>query len=229
MATFEIAEGSPGSGKSLYTARMARWLLNRNKNWYKKTGLKREIWSNLRFSEDFEKQGKDYIHYWSNLNDLIKLEDCDILWDEIATELDSRNFASLSNEVKRFLSQYRKRGNDIYANTQDFSMVDKRARLMVSEVKTLSKLMGSRDISTTKPPVKNPWGVILIRQVINYKEENPAKKQYEIWFEIFFIEKDLIKIYDTRQDIPIGKGTPLQHREMYCENPDCTFHKTVHD
>jgi len=163
MATFEIIEGKPGQGKSLYTARLARKLLKRNKKWREKSGIVRPIVSNIRFSDTFEKEGEGFLKYWSSIGEVTKLTNVDLLWDEIATELDSRNFQNLSEEVKRFLSQYRKRGVDIYANTQDFSMIDMRARLMVTRVASLWKMVGSRDPSPTKPPVKRIWGLVRVR------------------------------------------------------------------
>lgn len=233
MATFEVCEGAPGQGKSLYTAHRTKLILKRNKRWYKKTGIIRPIYSNLKFSEDFEKlagfgTSSAFLFYWSDSSDLCKLHDVDVIWDEIATELDSRSFAELSVEMKRFLSQYRKRGIDIYANTQDFSMIDKRARLMISAVYTLTKLAGSRDISTTKPNPKVIWGLVMIRQVVNYREDDPEKKKYELVPDFLVIEKDLIKLYDTRQDIPVGKPAPLHHKVLTCEDPNCHFTKTIH-
>jgi len=235
MATFEITEGSPGQGKSLYTARTTERLAIRNQKWFEKGNKKRIIWSNLKFSEEFEKKYEGYIAYWTDSSQLVKLHDCDIIWDEIATELDSRNWTNLSIEMKRFLSQYRKRGIDIYGNTQDFSMVDQRARLMISSVRTLTKIIGSRDISTTKPNPKYIWGLIIIRDVINYKEINPEKKKYEFIPAFMLITKELVAIYDTRQDIALGKAPPLKHEIRYCEhhkdmggNGDCDFCKTFH-
>jgi len=177
MAKFEIIEGAPGQGKSLYTARKVEDLLRRNKRWYKKSGIIRKIASNIKFSEEFEKIADGFLLYWTNTQQLVGLRDVDIVWDEIATELDSRNWVNLDDEMKRFLSQYRKRGVDIYANTQDFSMIDARARLMITSVKSLSKIIGSRDPTPTKPPIKYIWGVIMIREVVNYKETEPEKKK----------------------------------------------------
>lgn len=233
MAKFEIVEGAPGQGKSLYTARLTFRLLQRNKKWFKQTGIKREIYSNIRFSDEFEKKAEGYLKYFTDPSEIVRLQDCDIIWDEIATELDSRNFAELSSELKRFLSQYRKRGIDIYANTQDFSMIDKRARLMISGVRTLTKIMGSRDISTTKPNPKHIWGLVLIRNVQNYREDDPEKKKYDLVPSFMIIDRELVSLYDTRQDIPMGKPAPLKHRELVCEfhgieGHDCSFRKTVH-
>lgn len=55
MATFEITEGAPGQGKSLYTAKTARKILLRNQRWEKQKNPRRLLWSNLKFSVDFEK------------------------------------------------------------------------------------------------------------------------------------------------------------------------------
>jgi len=220
MATFIITEGPPGQGKSLDQAATAAWLARRNRKWHEKGNPLREIWSNQKFSEKFEKEYPEYIHYWTDPATLCKLRNVDILWDEIATELDSRNFANLSSEMKRFLSQYRKRGVDIYANTQDFSMIDMRARLMISGVYTLRKLAGSRDISTTKPNPRFIWGLVMRREVLNFRETDPEKKKYAMIPSFFFIEKRLVSMYDTTQDIPAGKPAPLKHQVLYCEHYD---------
>jgi len=158
--------------------------------------------------------------YWATLDELIKLQDVDVIWDEIATELDARNWPNLAPEVKIFLSQYRKRGVDIYANTQDFSMVDVRCRLMITEVKTLKKIIGSPDLSTTKPPPKYIWGLVWIRSVENFKETDPLKKKYSLldFFNFMLIEKELTDIYDTRQSIPQSPYLPFRHVIRRCEH-----------
>lgn len=228
MATFEIVEGAPGQGKSLYTAKIALWLLERNKKWYAKSGILRVVCSNMKLSEELERAYPGAIRYWTDSAQLCEMRDVDILWDEIATELDGRNFANLSTELKRFLSQYRKRGVDIYANTQDFSMIDARARLMISGVKTLSKIAGSRDISTTKPKVKHIWGLVMVRTVNNYRETDPEKKQYDFLPSFFFIEKSLVAVYDTRQDIAQGEPPPLRHEVRKCGKVGCDHAKIIH-
>lgn len=240
MATFEIVEGPPGQGKSLYTARLARKILRRNKKWHEAGNPRRLLLSNLKFSEKFEKEWEGWIEYWVDAEELVTKADCDIIWDEIATELDARNWPNLSSEMKRFLSQYRKRGIDIYANTQDFSMIDARARLMISNVRTLTKVVGSRDLSTTKPPPRRIWGLVIVRDVENYRETAPDRKRYGWVPSFFFIERELVEIYDTRQDIKQGREPRLKHRVVYCEHygtidpttglpHDCQFHKVIHE
>lgn len=270
MATFEIVEGAPGQGKSLYTARRVSQLIKRNKKYFerqkeeydkalaaweysKKQGKhfsflkgevfdedlyekenprpeypkKRVVASNMKFAEFYEQRHEGWISYWTDMEQLVKLRDVDVVWDEIATELDARNWANLTDEAKRFLSQYRKRGIDIYANTQDFSMIDARARLMITTVKTLNKVAGSADLSTTKPKPKRIWGLVLIREVENFKVTDVTKKKYSLMgFSFMFIEKDLVEIYDTRQDIEVGKWPPLKHSVRNC--PDCGMEKVIH-
>jgi len=225
MATFEIIEGKPGQGKSLYTARLALRLVKRNKKWYDTTGELRKVASNIKFSQKFEDYAGDFIQYWSTTFELLKLKDVDIIWDEVATELDSRNFATLSEEFRRFLSQYRKRGVDIYANTQDFSMIDLRARMFVTRVATLTKLIGSSDPSPTKPPVKTIWGIIVVREVIDYRSDDPHNKKYALLPSFFFITKEDIELYDTRQDIPQSPPIPLRHVVRHCEFYGVEGHK----
>jgi len=235
MAIFHVIEGAPGQGKSLSTARIVRELLRRNKKWHEKNGTPlRKIASNIKFSKQLEEEYPGQIVYWTDTTEICKMHDVDLIWDEIATELDSRNFANLTSELKRFLSQYRKRGVDIYANTQDFSMIDARARLMITGVETLTKLMGSRDLSATKPDPKFVWGVIVSRTVENYREISPEKKKYSIFPSFFFIEKQLTDMYDTKQDIPQGALPPLKHVVQYCEYHGiggehvCDFKKVSH-
>lgn len=219
MATFEIIEGAPGQGKSLYTARLVRKLVARNKKWKEKSGIVRKIFSNIHFSPSFYDENSEFLAYWRSPLELTQISDADVIWDEIATELDSRNFASLPDELKILLSQYRKRGIDIYANTQDFSMVDARARLMVTRVATLNKMIGSPDPSPTKPPIKRIWGLIAVREVENYKETDPAKKEYGWVPSFFFIDREDVDLYDTRQAISAGSlpVRKLRREVQICE------------
>lgn len=223
---FLVVEGSPGQGKSLYTARLARQILTRNKKWHLLGNPKRVVWSNLKFSTKIEQEFDGFLAYWCDTAELCKLRDVDVLWDEIATELDARNWAGLSSELKRFLSQYRKRGVDIYANTQDFSMIDARARLMITGVRSLTKILGSSDPSATKPKIKRIWGIIMVRDVDNFREINPEKKQYGYIPSFFFIDRSLIEMYDTTQDIKAGILPPLLHEVRTCGI--CGLNKTTH-
>ena len=236
MAFFEIIEGRPGQGKSLFTAFTALRILKRNKKWHETLGRpKRILWSNIKFNSAVESEYAGYIKYWVDIDVITQIKDSDVIIDEIAVFLDSRLFASLSSGMKRLLSQYRKRGLDIYANTQDIGMVDINARRVISGARTASKIIGSPDPSATKPNIKRIWGVIMLRDITNFAETNPEKKKYGIIPEFLFITRELVEMYDTTQDIGAGELPKLKHVIQYCEHYDsldpihkCTYQKISH-
>lgn len=236
MAFFEVIEGRPGQGKSLYTAYTALRILKRNKLWHDKYGRqKRKLYSNIRFNQEVEEEYEGYIEYWTDVEVLTQIRDSDVIWDEIAVHLDSRMFASLSSGMKRLLSQYRKRGLDIYSNTQDLGMVDINARRVISGAKTASKIIGSSDPSASKPEVSKIWGLIMLRDIENFAETNPEKKKYAVIPEFLFITRELVELYDTTQDIGPGVLPKLKHVLQYCEHYDsndplhkCDYKKETH-
>lgn len=236
MAFFEVIEGRPGQGKSLFTAYTALRILRRNKKWHEKFGRPiRKLYSNIKFNDDVQFEFEKYIVYWTDVEVLTQIRDCDVIWDEIAVHLDARLFASLSSGMKRLLSQYRKRGLDIYSNTQDLAMVDINARRVISGAKTAYKVIGSSDPSASKPEVKSIWGLIMLRDIENFAETSPEKKKFGIVPEFLFITRELVELYDTTQDIGSGMLPKLKHVIQYCEHYDssnplhnCDFRKTSH-
>lgn len=215
QAIFEIAEGMPGNGKSYYSALKTRELCERNKRWYEESGVIRQVKSNLRMSEEFEKEYSLFLSYWSNLRDLEDAQDCDIIWDEIATEMDSRDYASLPMGIKRLLSQYDKRGIEIYANTQFFDMIDYRARKFVTRIVTLIKVAGSRRPSATRPVKGKVWGFIIGFDVDMSQlsaEEATEKKYFFIPSVLMRISEKSVAIYNTRQIIEPADLPPRKMR-----------------
>jgi len=96
-------------------------------------------------------------------------------------------------------------------------MVDQRARLMITGVSTLTKIIGSPDISETRPAPKRIWGLIMIRQVINYRETNSEKKKYDLIPDFMLITRELTEMYDTTQDIEESPPAALKHVVQRCE------------
>lgn len=221
-----IATGIPGSGKSLWTADTFLWLLRRNIRWHKKSGIIRKVFSNLKLSADLEKEYAGFFEYWDDPSILVKIYDADIVWDEVATHLDSTQWANLPLEIKRFMQQHRKRGIDIFGNTQDFAMIDISMRRLVSDVIILKKVFGSRDPSPTRPPVKYIWGLVISKSVDPATFEKPEKR-FSGW-GWFLIRKKLVQAFDTRQEIKMGVYPPLKHVDRVCVRPECDFKKTIH-
>jgi len=224
----KIYTGLPGSGKSLRTAKELLYLLDRNFKYWKKSGIRREVWSNIKISPKLEKQYEHFIQYWEDPEVLVKLRDVDIIWDEIATYLDSTQYQNTPLELKRWLQQHRKFGIDIYGNTQDFLMVDIAMRRLTSSVLICRKMLGSRDKSATRPKINKLWGLVIIREVDpDSYTENKTEYKFISW-ELLGIRKVYCDAFDTTQEIKPGKYPSLRHITRACEHDGCGFVKVVH-
>jgi len=238
-----IFTGKPGSGKSLKTADVILQLLHRNLKWHERQMLVwqklpegmeknkykpvlRQVFSNLRLNRKIELAYPGQILYWKDPEELIRVRDADVIIDEIATYMDSTQWKELPLAFKRWLQQHRKLGIEIYGNTQDFAMVDIAMRRLTSDLYILYKLIGSRDPSPTSPPVKRVWGIILMKSVApeTYQMEKLEMKAEGL--SLFFIRKELVSAYDTRQEIVAGESAPLKHQKRRC--PDCGLIKISH-
>jgi len=223
-----IFTGLPGAGKSYKTAQTALEILFRNKKWHEKTGVVRKVYSNLKFAQHIEQEYELFIQYWWDPSQLVAIRDSDVLWDEIATHLDSTQWANMSLEIKRWLQQHRKFGIEIYGTTQDFAMVDKSMRRMTSDLYYLSKIMGSRDKSATKPPVKYVWGLVVIKTLDPVVYDEDTKTQGRGIPGFMWLRREGVEVFDTTQEIKMGKYPPLNHIERECITVGCNFHKIVH-
>lgn len=230
-----IFSGLPGAGKSLKLAMTAIDTLYRNRKLHEKKGLaKRPLLSNIKFSKEVEEEfgldDKGYIKYWADPAELVQMRDCDVVWDEIATHLDSTQWANMSLELKRWLQQHRKYGVEIYGTTQDFAQIDKSMRRLTSDLLLLTKVFGSPDPSPTRPSVTRAWGIVLIRTLDpqKYDEEKSKFEAYGMLPKVMLISTKWVNVFNTRQEILMGKYPPMRHIERSCERPDCIFVKTVH-
>lgn len=230
-----VISGDTGAGKSTYTFMCASEVLWRDKKFFKKTGKLRYTYSNMKFAPHVEQfYGVSGIHkngqirYWEDSRALIDVRHANIIWDEIANELDAQEWQLMSKGMKSWLRQHRKFGNEIIANTQDFDQVDKSFRRLVHVLYWNEKLIGSPDISATRPAVKHPWGIV-IRKSINPKKWDPAEiDKIATLSGAFFIRKENVFGFDTTQEIKVGEYPSFRHITRSCELPDCTFCKTVH-
>jgi len=229
-----IFSGLESSGKSLKLASVVSDVAERNALWLKKSGVIRPIVSNLFFSEEFF----DYcvntlgipIHYWTNIDELIKYDNADIIIDEVGTYFDSRLWADLSLDVRRWLTQGAKSGIEIYGTAQDFAQVDLAFRRLVNHLFHITKLCGSARPAATKPPVKYIWGICLSRELNprEYKEDKKSFDTTQLIPSFFLIERIYCEMFDTTQKIQRSRPTPFRHIERGCELTDCSFHKIAH-
>jgi len=222
-----IYSGKESAGKTLKLASVTTDLAYRNSKWKSKTGIVRPIYSNLKFSDVFFKHVTEElgipIFYWENLDDLIKIENADVICDEVGNYFDSRMWADLSLDVRRWLTQGAKTGIEFYGSAQDFAQVDKSFRRLCNHLVEIRKLFGSRRPSPTKLPVKRIWGICLTVDLDPNSYDEDKKKFAGGSFipSFFFIRKQICDIFDTTQKIKRSKLPLYKHEERFCENPNC--------
>jgi len=236
-----VYTGLPGSGKSLKLASTLIDVLYRNKFFYQKQ-LKqyekgeifefpkmRELWTNLQLTPIIEQEFPGQIKYWTDLRQLTPLRDVDVAIDEIATYFDARLWETLSLEMRRWLAQHRKFGIEIYGTAQDFAQTDKAFRRLTSNLYYLRKLIGSADLSPTRPAPKYIWGVTTVSELDPTTYDEQKSKFASKGFPSFmFITRQATQVFDTRAEVKLSSALPLKHIAKECENNDCDFHKVIH-
>jgi len=216
-----VYTGLPGSGKTLKLAKIALKLLKRNSWYYNKTGIVRQIYSNVRFNEKIEKKYSRFIRYWTELDDLWKARDIDVIWQEMAAYLDSNDYKIVPRELKRWLQLHRHYGVDIYGDTQDFPMIDISVRRIANHVYRLFKLFGSRDKSATRPKVRFIWGVVLMLYVDpNTFADDKQDYRYVGWKLMCFGNK-ICNVFNSYEDLNYNSYPPLKHVIRKCLFPGC--------
>lgn len=224
-----IFSGLPGSGKSLKLADTTVEILYRNRKWYEKTGVLRKVWTNLKLSSKVEDEFSEYIVYWTDLRQLTPLRDVDVLIDEVATYFDARLWETLSLEMRRWLAQHRKFGIEIYGTAQDFAQVDKAFRRLTSDLLYLTKLLGSHDISPTRPNPRFIWGMSLVQSLDpTIYDEQKSKFNRDGIPRIMFITRSRTSIFDTRAEVRLSSALPMKHISRVCELDSCGATKIQH-
>jgi len=224
-----IFTGLPGSGKSYKLGKTCVNLLYGNKKRHEKGMPQRILWTNLQLAKDVEQEFSGYFQYWTELRQLTPLRDVDVIIDEVSTYFDARLWETLSLEMRRWLAQHRKFGVEIYGTSQDFAQVDKAFRRLTSDLLYLTKILGSRDISATKPPPRWIWGLSLVRHLDpTVYDELKSKFAAGGLPNFMLISRAGTEVFDTRAEVKLSGALPLKHVDRACELPDCSFRKTVH-
>ncbi len=223
----ELVIGRPGQGKSYYLAFTAKQLLNRALWIKKKHKKKRDVYTN--FHIHVPKKFQEHHKYFNSPIELIGLRDIDIIWDELGYYFPSDQWKNTDEEVRRFFAQHRKRGIEIYANTQAYMNVDINVRRMLEKVKEIRKVIGSRNPSATKPDIKFIWGVFMIRKIDITKLEEEKEYVYtHVIPEFIWMTPNIIKMFDTEEDIKMS-GFPtrlVRHVQNKCFH--CDYIKVSH-
>lgn len=224
--------GLTGAGKTTMFARTAMKCFYKNARMLAsgQTKVPRKVWINTPFSEEVEAEFREFIGYWTDPEELIAIRDADIFWDEMPVNLDATRWADMPLTLKAWFRQHRKRGIDIYGTAQDYFDIDKSVRRLVHGLKKIQKIAGTRDLSATLPPPKNPWTFNLSWE-LDPRATDEGKLFPQASFQFpgvhIFYGSDF-KVFDTTKEIAMGKYPPLKHIERVCEDPDCKVHVIRH-
>jgi len=226
----------PGEGKSADAARLARKLFKQYRKVEKRYPdlPRREYWTNQRLSADVEHHElkrdpatgevinpDGHLCYWDNPKQLRELRNVDIGIDEVGNYFPADGWSNLPRWLRAMFAQHRKRGLRVFANTQDYKGVDINFRRMVGVAYKVQKLFSSRDISATLPPPKSIYGLVIRHQYDpeQLEEEgstSPTLRNVTAVPTLFWLGKNLIKFYDTTQDIPAYLPDALEHEVKTC-------------
>jgi len=223
-----VITGRAGAGKTAMLCDELLKILNRNVSFFNKTGKLRKVWLNFPINPQIAERYKDFLEYWHEVDQLVKLEDCDVFIDELLYYFDAQLWKETTRKVKKFIAIHRHLGIEIYATSQDFAQVDISFRRLTDTLFYLVKLVSSRDPSATKPPVKFIWGISVIYTIppTDYKEDQKENKTSFHW--VFFLTRKKAEVYNTSQKYELTDFAPFEHIERKCSLPNCGFHKVIH-
>ncbi len=227
-----IFYGKKGSCKSLFQARLARYLINEYYKTEKKYPElpKRKLYINQKLSKEFDDlELHNHLEYWTHPEQLYSVRDSDIFWDEIGKDLSAGSYADTPKELKQVFSHLRKRGNRLFANTQVYEDIDISFRRQVDVAYQVKKWLGSRDISATLPKPEIIWGIYYLRQfdpLFLEHEWNPEIRERQPDLspipQIYFIRKRDIELYDTTAELPPYQPSKLKEQVLVCrEGENC--------
>jgi len=224
--------GKPGAGKSFVATYTIIQIAYRNKAWFEKTGIKRFIYTNTPYNwEILTGEGlTEFFKPWECLEELWKIRDADVVWDEVQVDLDARNWSDLSPELKRWLEEHRKFGIEIYATAQDFGQVDLAARRCTTTLFWLSNLIGNREPSPTTPPIKYVWGLTAIYEVdpLKYDTQKGNFESSSVLPQFFWRTREVAELFSTRHEIKRSAPTAFKHIHRHCDHPGCHYDKVTH-
>lgn len=203
-----LITGKPGSGKSLYLAKIVRDLLLPQ-------GV--EVWSYKSF-----KFHDPRVKYWNELTDIPKKPNVAVVIDEVQEFINARDWPLLPRVIRILFSQHRHFGWDLFGATQHPLLVDVNARRIVENYYEIIQVFGTKIKRGILP--KKPWGIFAVRR-FDIKEADKLQRTTS-GIKFFRADKKLFDFYDTLCDFDIElKQDNISLVELYtC--PHC-HHKKV--
>ena len=130
--------GKLGVGKSYWATREVWKLIHKGKDCYVNWKIdftdfyKRKRRNPFyRFSNPYFKLGR--VYYWETLDDLARLRNGEVFFDEAHMSIDARDFAKLPKSFKTKLTQSRKYGLNLHFISQHSQQIDVVVRRLANE------------------------------------------------------------------------------------------------
>jgi len=182
--------------------------------------------------------------------------DVDLFVDEGSTLFPADKWSDTPIWLRKMWAQHRHNGIRVIMLTQDFKGIDINIRRMVWQSYLVKKVIGSRDISPTLPPlhkwsVLQPfgavWGMYTKQRIDPRMIENNANFEIQMKLQTEETRKaysDLkliggsewhlitwhkINLYDTTQDVKEYEvKREIEHIEVKCKHPECNYTHRTH-
>lgn len=212
--------GKEGSGKTLLMGRETERLIYRNHNLFRKTGVPRDIVSNIAYSDEllqFAQEMGVTIRKWQHIAELERMQEVDLFIDEVGAYFDSRTFEYLPLSTRLWLAQAQKLGVHIIGGAQDWAQIDVSFRRLVNRIYEVKKLVGTRRPSKTLPAGKLRFALSLKwRLAPNANSDLADVKPVSLLPMLVFMRPKDMKRFDTNSRVLETAPPPLKKIVQEC-------------
>jgi len=189
--------GKPGSGKSYFLVRMAKYYLERGVNVYSNIKINEKQLNLKPFKPLFRKPLKlGECYFWQSLADFRYIHDGIVLLDEAGAYFEPREWAKFSLEDRVKFQQHRKQKLDILLSVQNFARVDAIIRQLtntVYECRHIGKLF---------------WRSEYVPEEVHLKKRKRISRKW-YWFD-----KQIADAYDTFATVNLLENPTREFKRM---------------
>jgi hypothetical protein len=183
-----LITGIPGSGKTLYLAKLVQQMLKNGE----------EVWSyfKCRFNDS-------RVKYFREIEEIQHIKNANIILDEAQIWFNAREWDKFPKALQYALQLNRHHGVDMWGATQDISQIEKQYRDKIQNFYEVYKVFGT-EIRKNKMP-KHPWGVFALRKMSPSEVKLAESHRKILGYKVFFADKKLFDFYDTLADYELEK------------------------
>lgn len=205
--------GQPGNGKTIILAEKLLQTLEKYEKFYNKTGVIRKVYSNIHLAQQWEEYFSKWFVYWTDINLLSTLRECDVFIDEISGYFNSRDWEQMPRETREWLFLHEHYGVELVCCTQSWLTIDISFRRLTSELIYIEKWFGNARPSPTKPPPRWIYGLINLKHINrkSFEKEDWEFESDDIIGDFFWISRKKVNYYNTLQKVEFNRKFFLKH------------------